>query len=129
MDCSTSLTGGRMTFVTLWWFISARKWFKGPVINIEVLTLHAHTSMINTNSGSIICLAAKKQSSRVWREARTAMFPVSTRRSRQEQELPSYLIRRPRKSSRLLRIWCSLLYIVRKIVSFSNDERCLVCKI
>jgi hypothetical protein len=25
----------RMTFVILWWLISARKWFKGPVINIE----------------------------------------------------------------------------------------------
>lgn len=24
-----------MTFVVLWWFISAHKWFKGPVINTE----------------------------------------------------------------------------------------------
>ena len=25
----------RMTFVIIWWFVSARKWFKGPVINVE----------------------------------------------------------------------------------------------
>lgn len=25
----------RMTIVLIWWFISAHKWFKGPVINVE----------------------------------------------------------------------------------------------
>jgi hypothetical protein len=24
-----------MTFVLVWWFVSAHKWFKGPVINVE----------------------------------------------------------------------------------------------
>lgn len=24
-----------MTLVILWWFVSARHWFKGPVINVE----------------------------------------------------------------------------------------------
>lgn len=24
-----------MTLVILWWFISARKWFRGPKINVE----------------------------------------------------------------------------------------------
>ena len=24
-----------MTLVILWWFISAHRWFKGPVINVE----------------------------------------------------------------------------------------------
>src|SRR4051812_3637361 len=26
----------RMFFVIIWWIVSARKWFKGPVINVEV---------------------------------------------------------------------------------------------
>ena len=25
----------RMTFVLIWWFVSAHKWFKGPKINVE----------------------------------------------------------------------------------------------
>jgi hypothetical protein len=28
-----------MFIVTVWWFISARKWFKGPKINIEHMML------------------------------------------------------------------------------------------
>ena len=24
-----------MIIVTIWWFVSARKWFKGPKVNIE----------------------------------------------------------------------------------------------
>lgn len=30
-----SLIFSRMFIVIAWWFISARKWFKGPVINVE----------------------------------------------------------------------------------------------
>jgi hypothetical protein len=28
-----------MTFVTIWWFVSAHKWFKGPKVNIEHMML------------------------------------------------------------------------------------------
>lgn len=28
-----------MFLVTIWWFVSARKWFKGPKVNIEHLML------------------------------------------------------------------------------------------
>jgi hypothetical protein len=30
-----------MSLVIIWWFVSAHKWFKGPVINVEVRTLFA----------------------------------------------------------------------------------------
>ena len=29
------LTASRMIFIMIWWFVSARKWFKGPHINVE----------------------------------------------------------------------------------------------
>jgi hypothetical protein len=32
------LTGSRMALVTVWWFVSARKWFKGPVVR-QILLL------------------------------------------------------------------------------------------
>lgn len=40
-----------MTIVLAWWFISARHWFKGPVINIEVclpplLLIHSPSKLI-----------------------------------------------------------------------------------
>lgn len=35
MNWTVVVYGGPMTVVILWWFISARKWFKGPVINVE----------------------------------------------------------------------------------------------
>ena len=28
-----------MLLVTIWWFVSAKKWFKGPKVNIEHLML------------------------------------------------------------------------------------------
>jgi hypothetical protein len=30
---------GPMFFVTVWWFVSARKWFKGPKVNVEHMML------------------------------------------------------------------------------------------
>lgn len=29
-----------MSIVMIWWFVSAHKWFKGPVINVEVSYIH-----------------------------------------------------------------------------------------
>ncbi|TVY89457.1 putative amino-acid permease [Lachnellula willkommii] len=35
MNWTIVVYGGPMAMVLAWWFISARKWFKGPVINVE----------------------------------------------------------------------------------------------
>ncbi|TVY18996.1 putative amino-acid permease [Lachnellula arida] len=35
MNWTIVVYGGPMVMVLAWWFISARKWFKGPVINVE----------------------------------------------------------------------------------------------
>ena len=35
MNWTCLVYGGPMTGAMLWWFISARKWFKGPRVNIE----------------------------------------------------------------------------------------------
>jgi amino acid transporter len=35
MNWTVLVYGGPMTIVLIWWFISAHKWFKGPVINVE----------------------------------------------------------------------------------------------
>ena len=35
MNWTCAVYGGPMTGAVLWWFISARKWFKGPKVNIE----------------------------------------------------------------------------------------------
>lgn len=75
------LTGSRMTLVTIWWFVSAHKWFKGPVINVEVKrTPHAHINATKANSSSIICSAEKTLLSTVSKEARTAIAPSLIRR-------------------------------------------------
>lgn len=36
-----------MAFVTIWWFISAHKWFKGPVINVEHAMLGREEAILN----------------------------------------------------------------------------------
>lgn len=36
MNWTIVVYGGPMMFVIIWWFVSAHKWFKGPVINVEV---------------------------------------------------------------------------------------------
>ncbi|KAL8783181.1 MAG: hypothetical protein Q9213_004810 [Squamulea squamosa] len=35
MNWTCLVYGGPMTFVLIWWVVSARKWFKGPKVNIE----------------------------------------------------------------------------------------------
>lgn len=35
MNWTVVVYGGPMSFVLIWWFVSAHKWFKGPVINVE----------------------------------------------------------------------------------------------
>jgi len=35
MNWTVLVYGGPMTMVIIWWFVSARHWFKGPVVNVE----------------------------------------------------------------------------------------------
>ena len=35
MNWTCLVYGGPMTFVLIWWILSARHWFKGPKVNIE----------------------------------------------------------------------------------------------
>jgi hypothetical protein len=39
MNWTALVYGGPMLLVTIWWFVSARKWFKGPKVNVEHLML------------------------------------------------------------------------------------------
>jgi hypothetical protein len=39
MNWTVLVYGGPMFLVMAWWFISARKWFKGPKVNLDHLML------------------------------------------------------------------------------------------
>jgi hypothetical protein len=39
MNWTVLVYGGPMFAVTIWWFVSAHKWFKGPKVNVEHLML------------------------------------------------------------------------------------------
>jgi hypothetical protein len=39
MNWTAVVYGGPMFLVTIWWFVSARKWFKGPKVNVEHMML------------------------------------------------------------------------------------------
>lgn len=39
MNWTALVYGGPMLMVCVWWIISARKWFKGPKVNIEHMML------------------------------------------------------------------------------------------
>jgi hypothetical protein len=70
-----------MAFVIIWWFVSAKHWFKGPVINVEVRTSLTITTPTSANCVSIICSVEMKLS-RVLKGAQTKVQPVLTIRLR-----------------------------------------------
>lgn len=37
MNWTVVVYGGPMVLITIWWFVSARKWFKGPKVNLDHL--------------------------------------------------------------------------------------------
>lgn len=39
MNWTCLVYGAPMLMVTIWWFVSAHKWFKGPKVNIEHMML------------------------------------------------------------------------------------------
>ena len=46
------LTNCRMAMVLAWWFISAHKWFKGPVINVEHYMLGRDDAVVHGVEGT-----------------------------------------------------------------------------
>jgi hypothetical protein len=46
MNWTCLVYGGPMFAVTIWWFVSARKWFHGPKVNIEHMMLGREGNVI-----------------------------------------------------------------------------------
>jgi hypothetical protein len=46
MNWTCIVYGGPMFIVTIWWFISAHKWFKGPKVNIEHMMLGREEAVV-----------------------------------------------------------------------------------
>lgn len=51
MNWTALVYGGPMLLVTLWWFVSARKWFKGPKVNIEHMMLGQGENVLEGKAG------------------------------------------------------------------------------
>lgn len=52
MNWTCLVYGGPMFFVMLWWFISARKWFKGPRVNVDHLMIGRDGNVIEGDGES-----------------------------------------------------------------------------
>ncbi|KAL6711838.1 GABA/polyamine transporter [Coniothyrium glycines] len=46
MNWTCVVYGGPMILVTIWWFVSAHKWFKGPKVNIEHMMLGREEAVV-----------------------------------------------------------------------------------
>jgi amino acid transporter len=46
MNWTCVVYGGPMLLVTIWWFVSAHKWFKGPKVNIEHMMLGREEAVV-----------------------------------------------------------------------------------
>jgi hypothetical protein len=46
MNWTCVVYGGPMVLVTIWWFVSARKWFRGPKVNIEHMMLGREEAVV-----------------------------------------------------------------------------------
>lgn len=51
MNYTVVVYGGPMFLVTLWWFVSARTWFKGPKVNVEHLMLGRDGNVVEGVAG------------------------------------------------------------------------------
>jgi hypothetical protein len=47
MNWTALVYGGPMILVTIWWFVSARKWFKGPKVNVQHMMLGREGNVID----------------------------------------------------------------------------------
>lgn len=46
MNWTCVVFGGPMLLVTIWWFVSAHKWFTGPKVNIEHMMLGREEAVV-----------------------------------------------------------------------------------
>lgn len=46
MNWTAVVYGGPMVLVTIWWFVSAHKWFKGPKVNIEHMMIGREEAVV-----------------------------------------------------------------------------------
>lgn len=51
MNWTCLVYGGPMLFVSLWWVVSARTWFKGPKVNVEHLMLGREGGVVEGEDG------------------------------------------------------------------------------
>lgn len=47
MNWTCLVYGGPMLFIMIWWVVDARKWFKGPKVNLEHLMLGRDGNTVN----------------------------------------------------------------------------------
>jgi hypothetical protein len=60
MNWTSLVYGGPMLLVTVWWFVSAHRWFKGPKVNVEHLMLGREESVVEgVRVGSVSWSAAE----------------------------------------------------------------------
>ncbi|KAK3113306.1 GABA/polyamine transporter [Teratosphaeriaceae sp. CCFEE 6253] len=52
MNWTCVVYGGPMAIITIWWFVDARKWFKGPKVNVEHLMLDRDDQATQLHSAS-----------------------------------------------------------------------------
>ena len=47
MNWTCLVYGGPILFVLIWWALSARKWFKGPKVNVEHMMLGREEAVVD----------------------------------------------------------------------------------
>lgn len=52
MNWTCLVYGAPMLGILIWWFISARKWFKGPKVNIEHQMLGREGNVLEAKDGA-----------------------------------------------------------------------------
>ncbi|KAF1969043.1 amino acid transporter [Bimuria novae-zelandiae CBS 107.79] len=53
MNWTCLVYGGPMFLITVWWLVSARKWFKGPKVNVEHLMLGEEGTVFHETRGGV----------------------------------------------------------------------------
>jgi hypothetical protein len=53
MNWTALVYGGPMLMILIWWVVSARKWFKGPKVNVEHLMLGRGENVVFGKDGDV----------------------------------------------------------------------------
>ena len=51
MNWTCLVYGGPMTLITVWWLVDAKKWFKGPKVNVEHRMLYQNELTAGSKHG------------------------------------------------------------------------------